>query len=242
MQTDSLSDRFPRAVFQFLYPSKLYHEIAMAITSIQILFHSHYQMWSTSWLFVLEAIFIFAGNAITIVIFVGTPRLRKRKHALIVSLAVADLFVGLISVPMYVYWVENSDTSKEFKDVYALLDIVFGTASLFGLDALALERTHATYFPFKHGTALTKVPYIVGIAVVWASAFIFALSVFFIHGMATFVVFVALAISLLIFLTSYFLIWAKVTCVTEAQHHAIHQENKKLTVTLAIVTTWTVAA
>ncbi|KAK3730966.1 hypothetical protein QZH41_019577 [Actinostola sp. cb2023] len=131
-------------------------------------FH-HYSTWSTSWLFLLETVAIVTVNAITMVIFTRTPRLRSRKHVLIASLAVADRFVGLISVPMCVSIIEAYDLPFLFNEAYKTQDALFGLASLFGLAALAIERAYATYFPFKHRT-LSKVPYIVGIAVVWASA------------------------------------------------------------------------
>jgi len=173
------------------------------------------------------------------VIFTRTPRLRRRKHVLIVSLAVADLFVGLISVPMYAYYVEGSYFSFLFLKVYYTQDVLFGLASLFGLAALAIERAYATYFPLKHRT-LSKVPYIVGIAVVWASASIFAFSLEFIDWNSKIAniptITTAISIPLLIVIIGYVLIWVKVTCMRTMPHQAIHHSNKKLTVTLAIVT------
>lgn len=125
-------------------------------------------MWPVLWLFVLEAIIIILGNAVTIIIFTTTRRLHCRRYALIVSLAVADLLVGLLSVPMFVIYRADEDArySTSYKVVYYIEDTFLGLASLFGLAALATERAHATYFPFKHNT-LSNSAYVLGISVVW---------------------------------------------------------------------------
>ncbi|KAK3735477.1 hypothetical protein QZH41_007906 [Actinostola sp. cb2023] len=148
-------------------------EAALIVTGNAITINHQLQpitaMWSTSWLFILEAALIVTGNAITLVIFTSTPRLRSRKHVLIVNLAVADLFVGLMSVPMYVYVLEDHISKSSLLTFYKMQDPLFGIASLFGLAALSIERAYATFFPFKHRT-LSKFRYAAGIAVVWACA------------------------------------------------------------------------
>lgn len=192
-------------------------------------------MWSTSWLYLLEAVTIIIGNVTTIVIFTTTPRLRGRKYVLIVNMAVADLFVGCFTLPCYVYWREGpAKISTDFEYMFHFGDIFFGTASMFSLASLAIERAHATIFPFKH-EALSYTPYKVGIAVVWSGAMsnaLISISVLKkiprLHDIA-----VVLSFSLCIISIAYLLIWLKVTCRTNQQF--VH-ENKKLTVTLGIVT------
>jgi len=189
-------------------------------------------MRSISWLFIFEAVVIVTGNVITIVIFTTTPRLRSRQYALIVSLAVADLLVGLVSVPVHIVSTEDIHTRQTiaFYYFYVIQDGFLGSASLFGLAALAIERAHATYYPFKHST-LSTVPYIVGITVVWVSATAIAFgSVYTITKVIT------IAISLVTIAAAYLLIFVKTRCQATATHHAIQQSNKKLTITLAIVT------
>jgi len=198
-------------------------------------------MWSTSWLFLLETAAIVAGNTITIVIFTRTPRLRRRKHVLIVSLAVADLFVGLISVPMYVYCIEGSCLPLVFIKAYKTQDPLFGLASLFGLAALAIERAYATFFPFKHRT-LSKFRYAAGIAVVWACALSYSVIVNHLRGnfqretLLLVILVTSMSIPLIIMMTSYALIWIKMTCMRGIGNHGVNHVNKKLTVTLVIVT------
>lgn len=193
-------------------------------------------MWSISWLFIVEAVVIVAGNAISIVIFTTTRRLRSRKYMMIINLAVADLLSGVVSVPLLVYFMEGPDLMT-IRTIYKFADSFFGAASIFGLAALAIERAHATYFPFKHNT-LSKATYIVGLAVVWLVALVHALvshflSSYFAHILK--VVFV-IGISLTVVTVAYLLIWIKVTRMSNLPMQAVQEGNRKLTTTLAIVT------
>lgn len=193
-------------------------------------------MWSTSWLFLLEAVIIVIGNATTIVIFTTTSRLRHRKYLLIVNMAIADLFVGCITLPCYVYYREGPDyVSLRFEYTFESVDIFFGTASFFGLSSLAIERAHATFFPFRH-SALSYLPYKIAITIVWIGALTHTLLSLFVlktiprlHDMA-----VVLAVCLVVISIAYLLIWWMVTC--RKNQSAAHISNKKLTVTLGIVT------
>lgn len=195
-------------------------------------------MWSISWLFVVEAVAIVTGNAISIFIFTSTRRLRSRKYLPIINLAVADLLSGVVTVPLFLYCAEGPQDEylTTVNTVYKFADTFFGAASIFGLAALAIERAHATYYPFKHNT-LSKAAYIIGCAVVWLTALLHALGSHFFSDFGHFlkVVFV-IGISLAIVSVSYFLIWIKVTRISHVPVRAMQADNRKLTITLAIVT------
>ena len=53
--------------------------------------------------FILSFVFIIAGNLLTIVLFAANRRLRKRSLFLVISMAFADLMLGTVSLPIYVY-------------------------------------------------------------------------------------------------------------------------------------------
>lgn len=59
--------------------------------------------WNTFWTvtFSLTAIVVTTGNLITTRMFLKR-RLRKRPHFLLISLAIADMLVGALSVPLYI--------------------------------------------------------------------------------------------------------------------------------------------
>ena len=61
-----------------------------------------FSQWNIVWALsfgVMAAAVVF-GNIVTIKIFLNR-QLRKRAHFLLISLAVADLLVGLLSIPLY---------------------------------------------------------------------------------------------------------------------------------------------
>ena len=55
--------------------------------------------------FILSFVFIVVGNLLTIVLFAVNKRLRKRRLFLIINMAFADLMLGAVSLPIYIYYV-----------------------------------------------------------------------------------------------------------------------------------------
>ncbi|XP_020913776.2 adenosine receptor A2a [Exaiptasia diaphana] len=156
---------------------------------------------------------------------------------MIINQAVADLFVGLVSVPMFTLYRLNEDSL--FAKVFLILDTFFGKASLIGLAVLAIERAHATYFPFRHST-LGKGPFIIGIVLMWTAPLIAVGPIVFSNVMerktrsaikTVFIIFALVVIS-----GAYSLIVLKVRCSATRALDVTIQENKKLTVTLGVVT------
>ena len=111
-----------------------------------------------------------SGNALTIVIFVKKLKRRRPQFALI-SLAVADLMVGAITVPLFIvtYWITNI----QYVFLIAILewtDMFTGFTSMFTLTVIALERLLAIGWPLRH-RALSCKAYVVAIATPWILAF-----------------------------------------------------------------------
>jgi len=203
---------------------------------------------SCEWLLFLVSVVIVTTNAITIVIFITCPRLRMRRYILIVNLAVADCLVGLTAVPLFTYFVYINPSSNTITvhNVHRAFDMVFGIGSLFSLSAVTVERTYATYFPFKH-RVLSKTKYTVGICIVWSTSVMLCVLMFLlpnsesIVNVVTILVFAILCpISMIII--SYILIWIKVNYNRALPRHTTHQSNAKLTVTLGLVTLVTIIA
>ena len=111
------------------------------------------------------------GNSLTIIIF-QKKQLRRRPHFLLISLAVADLLVGLVSIPLYIAdnYVENQILFRAFVRVGNMLP---GFASIFTMATIALERMYAIGWPFRH-RALKIEAYVVAIATPWLLALIVA--------------------------------------------------------------------
>ncbi|XP_068705873.1 adenosine receptor A2a-like isoform X2 [Montipora foliosa] len=126
--------------------------------------------WTLS--FGVVAALAISGNALTIVIFVKKLK-RRRPQFPLISLAVADLMVGLITVPLFI--VSTWITNFQYKNVFLIVildwtDMFTGFASIFTLTVIALERLLAIGWPLRH-RALSSKAYIVAIATPWILAF-----------------------------------------------------------------------
>ena len=207
-----------------------------------------------AWLTVLniEAVAIVTMNALTIIIYLKERILRKRSMYLVISLAVADMFVtynliveSLVLGNVCNLWTINLYRSDEISIVISSLIYFFPLASLTNLAAISLERMHATFRPFKHRLMKKK---IFGAAVtgVWFTAALpiaITFSTLFLGRSDNTNVsplqasyFALLFCCLLIIVVSYTSIAIKVYCGTHPQHHGAIRRERKLTKTLFIVT------
>ena len=112
-------------------------------------------MLRSTWLtvFVVELAVISVINGFTILTFARNRHLRKRTTYLIISLTIADFFVGTVSVPLHIYNTMTIEGGSGFgwgKFILLFWGAVFTTCSLLHLALLSLERLHATLFPFRH--------------------------------------------------------------------------------------------
>jgi len=165
----------------------------------------------------------------------------------VINLAVVDMFVGLVAVYDLFYfpqiycnlwnWHSTEVGISIFKDVLERL-LVFG--SLINIAIIALERVHATFCPFKH-RVLKKWVYRLVIAVVWVTSGLVTISYTLLVQFNKFyyrrylhVTF--MSICLLIICVSYTSIVIKVRCGAQPQHHGATSRERKLSMTLLIVT------
>ena len=209
---------------------------------------SHHQK-CIAWLtvFNIEAVAIVTMNALTIIIFLKERILRKRTTYLVISLAVADMFVtyNLIFEILFLgndcnFWKINLFRSFEIFIVTSSLSYFFPLASVANLAAISLERMHATFRPLKHRLIKKKI-FGAAVAGVWFTAIVFL--IFFLgrsdsttiyHVRASYYFF--LFCCLFIMVVSYTSIATKFYCGTHPQHHGTIRRERKLTKTLFIVT------
>ena len=78
---------------------------------------------------------------------------RKKLHYLLINLAITDLTVGLISVPlmMTVFLSElyNFQIPKSLDDVHYFFDVLSGLTSMYSIAFIAVERLLVVCWPFK---------------------------------------------------------------------------------------------
>ena len=195
---------------------------------------------------ITEFLVISIINAITITAFARIRHLRKRSTYLIINLSVADLLLGAVGGPLHVYHKgeEKHPFSWHFSwPRFSLLGfkLTFLIASPVNLSLIALERLHATLFPFKH-CLLRKWFYFKIIIGSWFLTLLLGsfmagleltnLKTAFPYAWASFC-----AVTLLVLILSYLVILLNVQKSLRLQNVGVLQTaERKLTTTLFIVT------
>lgn len=112
-------------------------------------------------------VLIVGGNFLVIAAYAKNHRLRTGTYALLVSLALSDLLVGGIAIPIRIYGsIKSWEVSVSFVLVYTAFDIFSAVTSNIHLMAISFERFIAVSRPFYHQT-LTVHPYAVASTMSW---------------------------------------------------------------------------
>ena len=200
-------------------------------------FNSWNIVWSSC--FGLLATVIVVGNLLTIWMFLK-QRLRKRAHFLLTSLAVADLLVGLLTVPLYIA-INSALYFGELlgRTVFVFTDIFTAIASISTLAAISLERMHAIGWPFRHRTLNFRV-YVFAIAIPWILTTIFtSIRLLFYLSIITlkyymYSLILFLSTPLLVICIAYSVVWRKQKTMMGNRNHVVRE--KRLAKTLLIIT------
>ncbi|XP_022782669.1 D(2) dopamine receptor-like [Stylophora pistillata] len=206
------------------------------------------------WLVVLiiECLAIIILNIITIVVFVKKKRqLQRRSTYLIIHLAIVDLSAGAVSEPLQIedsmakfcnLWKYRSEINWLYHIKLAFRHL-FSFASLGNLVVIALERLHATFFPFRH-RFIEKWVYRVTIIVVWLTSTTREVAQIVLSEesqdgnkkLANKILYFPVYIfAIFIICVSYSLIAIKVRCRRHPQFHLAAKIERKLTGTSLIV-------
>ena len=100
--------------------------------------------------FCILALMIVFGNSLVIGAFRVNRRLRTTTNLLLMSLAIADLLIGTVSVPLWVYISVTYTFRGPLYDFYLIFDVICGVSSILNLTAISLERCYALLHPIKH--------------------------------------------------------------------------------------------
>ena len=109
--------------------------------------------------FMFESGIIVGGNMLAIILFSKEKKLRKKSLFLVMNMALADVMLGAVSLPLYVYffigpyhllWTTKANTSMLY--FYHFLDVTFSQSSLISAGFISCERFYAIYGPLKHQT------------------------------------------------------------------------------------------
>ena len=108
-----------------------------------------------TWFWILGWVLSFLtiiGNGFTIFLVCSRRNLRTKPNAFIVSLAVADFFVGLIGIPSLFF----CDIANFCDGPQRFITLLFSSTSAANLCGLVLERLFAIVHPLKYITFLTR--------------------------------------------------------------------------------------
>ena len=187
---------------------------------------------------VIEFTAIVLINAFTLITFARNHQLRKRTTYLIINLSVADLLVGAVSGPLELFFIEagiEPDDRWKHISIYIFYDI-FTLSSLCNLTLISLERLHATLFPFRH-CLIQKWVYFKAIIFSWLFSFLFACVAYILRDLKIYYIWaIYVVLTLLILIYSYVVIIVKVRRYPSGQPCGALVSDRKLSVTLFIVT------
>ena len=126
---------------------------------------------ATNVFLVITIIIAVFGNTLVCLACVISKRLQSFTSGFIISLAVSDILVGLISMPI---WLSVNLTGKpnvkETPGIYTAwlcFDIVCGTASIMNLVFISLDRLLAVTFPLRYQIIVSRKRIAIAIAFIW---------------------------------------------------------------------------
>ena len=102
--------------------------------------------------FMFESAIIVMGNVLAIILFAGEKKLRKKSLFLVMNMAVADVMLGAVSLPLYVYllvggfyllWTAKTNTPMFYS--FHFLNATFSQSSLISAAFISCERFYAVY-------------------------------------------------------------------------------------------------
>ena len=198
--------------------------------------------------FLAVAVAIVTVNLLSIILFIKNSNLRTRGMYLVINLTVVDILVGGLSTINLLLIITRIGCktvivrlSGEGNMITWFIFYWFPLTSLTNITVISLERMHATFRPFRH-RVIKKWVYGVTISVVWVlagmiSTALFMLSLFdkeWSHRQFLWQSYCWLCLSIIC--ASNASVTVKICCGARPQHHGAARRQRKLTVTLLIMT------
>ena len=200
-------------------------------------------------LFLTESVAIVTVNLLSIIIFIKNSNLRTRAMYLVINLTVADNFVGGIS-SIFLFEIlgydcqivtVGSNTAPE-GNITLFVFRWFPLTSLTSIAVISLDRMHATFRPLRHRN-IKKWVYWVTIGAIWVLAAVMSTVITLVYlrfGMQVplplYLWLSYCCLCLLVICVSYTSIAVRYWCAARPQHHGAASRQRKLTVTLLIMT------
>ena len=163
---------------------------------------------------------IIIGNIFVITAFKLNKRLRTTTNLGLVSLAFGDFLVGLVSIPLWLYlhisFNDLDSRPAQYYSFFILFDMFNGSASIFQLTAISLERCFSIVSPIRH-RSMPQSSHYRNVVIVWMLATTCSLSFLLsFSGLVspkwymTCIVFVCFVLPSGIIITSYYILFRTV--------------------------------
>lgn len=135
-----------------------------------------YQLVSSFFMCTLIA-FVIVGNSLAIATYCKAVRFRVVSRCFIVNLAVTDLLVGTLVMPIWLHYILRVDnhSSASLYNVWVTLDITCSTASICSLAIVSLDRYIIIRAPLSYDRLLSKPRAGILIFLIWFYALVIAL-------------------------------------------------------------------
>ena len=203
-------------------------------------------IWFAAFLAVTVA--IVTVNLLSIILFIKNSNLRTRGMYLVINLTVVDILVGGLSTINLLLIITRVGCktvivrlSGEGNMIICFIFYWFPLTSLTNITVISLERMHATFRPFSH-RVIKKWVYGVTICVVWVLAGMISTAIFMLklfdkeRSHRQFLWQSYCLLCLFVICACYASIIVKICCGARPQHHGAARRQRKLTVTLLIMT------
>ena len=199
-------------------------------------------IWLT--VFTAESVAIVTVNLLAILLFIKNRNLRTRSMYLVISLAVADMLVGVLCFVQFGLLRQcrliKLNLSLEVGILLSSFDFFFPFVSLSNIAVISLERFHATFRPFRH-RLINRWVYVVSIVVVWVFpliiSVIWGVKILSFFGYFFYILESYCLLCLIVTFVSYTSILFNFRFGAHPQRHcAAALRQRKLTVTLFITT------
>ena len=199
--------------------------------------------------FLIESVTIVTVNLLSIILFIKNSNLRFRGMYLIITLTEADVLVGGISTFHLLKMVHfhcnivTLNLTEEGNVVTNFCFYFFPLTSLSNIVVISLERLHATFRPFRHRVIKKRV-YWVTISAIWVSAAVVSTAIIILRifspnkwNLYYFALWQSYScLCLFVICVCYTCISIKFFCGAHPQHHGGANRQRKLTVTLLLMT------
>ena len=151
---------------------------ASAVPEPPSLPHEKLEITASAVVYSLLALAIIVGNGLVIAAYRYNPRLQTLTNTFLAWLALSDLLVGLVAVPLWIYisWCyqfQSCDYGNGLLMFYGTVDVFTGCTSVLQLAAIGLERFVAITRPFSHRSYPVHV-YRGMITAAWVFSFVIA--------------------------------------------------------------------